>query len=105
MPNPAPASQEGEGSSQPRVLLVDDNPEILRLVAALLTPACLVVGTLTNGVEGLRVVRTLNPDVVVLDVSMPDITGFEVARRLRDDGCAVAIVFLSMHDDEDLIQA
>jgi len=90
---------------QPRVLLVDDNEEILDRAAAVLTRSCVVVGTATNGPAAIESVRALRPDVVVLDISMPGMSGLEVAGRLRRAGSTVAIVFLTIHDDEELVRA
>ena len=47
----------------------------------------------------------MQPDVIVLDISMPGMTGFEVASRLRKAGSKAAVVFLTVHDDEDFMQA
>jgi DNA-binding NarL/FixJ family response regulator len=53
----------------------------------------------------LEAVRTLQPDVVVLDISLTSMTGFELAQSLQADGPAVALVFLSAYEEEDLIEA
>src|SRR3954451_3764686 len=90
---------------QPRVLLVDDNPEILDRAAAILTPACVIVGAVKDGTSALGAVAALRPDVVVLDISMPGMNGLEVAGHLRRAGSTVAIVFLTIHDDVELVQA
>jgi DNA-binding NarL/FixJ family response regulator len=92
-------------TDQARVLLVDDNQEILDRAAAILSPACTIVGAVQNGAAALESVRALSPDVVVLDISMPGMTGFEVAGRLRRAGSKVPIVFLTIHDDEELVEA
>src|SRR5262245_48108494 len=89
----------------PRVLLVDDNEEILDRAAAVLTHSCLVVGTATNGPAAIESVGALRPDVIVLDISMPGMSGLEVAGRLRRAGSTVPIVFLTIHDDEELVRA
>src|SRR5262245_5541767 len=57
-----------------------------------------IVGQAGNGVEALDTIRRLNPDVVFLDVQMPGLTGFEVARRLLDDGPEAHIVFVTAYD-------
>ena len=69
----------------PRVLLVDDNEAILARARAVLARACVVVGTATDGESALRAASALLPDVIVLDISMPDTTGFEVAAKLRQE--------------------
>lgn len=67
----------------PRVLIVDDDPGLLKLVQRALTPKGYEVLTATTGTEGLNQVQAEKPDIVVLDKVMPDIEGFEIARRLR----------------------
>jgi DNA-binding NarL/FixJ family response regulator len=89
----------------PRVLLVDDNEIILERAGATLSPACDIVGAVKDGAAALEAVRVLHPDVIVLDISMPGMSGLEVAGRLRRAGSTVPIVFLTIHDDEALVQA
>ena len=92
-------------TDQARVLLVDDNEEILERAAAILSRACTVVGTVSDGRIALESVRALRPDVIVLDISMPGMSGLEVAAHLRRAGSSVPIVFLTIHDDEELVRA
>jgi DNA-binding NarL/FixJ family response regulator len=89
----------------PRVLLVDDNQEILDRAAAILSRDCTIVGAVKDGPAAIDATVTLRPDLVVLDLSMPGMNGFEVAGRLRAIGCAAPIVFLSVHGDADFVQA
>ena len=88
-----------------RVLLVDDSEAMLARSAAALKRCCAVVGSATDGLAALEAARTLKPDVIVLDVSMPGMNGLEVTARLREAGCTAAVVFLTVHDDEDIILA
>ena len=92
-------------SARPRVLLVDDNQAILSRAAAILSDACVVLGSVTNGEAALGAVDALKPDVIVLDVSLPGMSGIDVAIRLRSSGSSVAVVFLTVHHDEDFVQA
>jgi two-component system nitrate/nitrite response regulator NarL len=92
-------------SETPRILLVDDNEAMLARSAAVLSPYCIVVGTARNGRVALEAARTLQPDVIVLDISMPGMSGIELASRLRASGSKAALVFLTVHDDEELILA
>ncbi len=88
-----------------RVLLVDDSELMLTCATAALTPGCTVVGAIKDGRQALEAARTLRPDVIVLDISMPGMTGLEVASRLRAEGSTAAVVFLTVHEDEDFVLA
>lgn len=90
-------------SERPRVLLVDDNDEILALARLVLAPTCLVVGTAKDGPSALQAAEALRPDVIVLDISLPHMTGFEVAAKLHHSGSTTALVFLSLHAEEDFV--
>ena len=83
-----------------RVLLVDDNDAVLDRASEVLAPACVIAGRVHGGNAALKAAETLRPDVIVLDISMPDMTGLEVAGRLRDAGSTAALVFLTAHNDE-----
>jgi DNA-binding NarL/FixJ family response regulator len=89
----------------PRVLLVDDNPAMLARVTTLLKPFCVVVGAVQDGTAALEAARQLRPDVIVLDISMPDMCGLDVAKQLRASGSTAEIVFLTVHDDDEFVQA
>ncbi len=84
-----------------RVLLADDHEAMLDRVAGLLATECNVVGTVTDGQQALEAARELKPDVLVLDISMPVMNGIETARRLKETGVEICIVFLTVHDDPD----
>ena len=90
---------------QPWVLLVDDNESVLAQAAATLSSACVVVGAVKSGKAALESVDRLHPDVIVLDISMPGMSGLEVAARLRRAGSTIPLVFLTIHDDEELVRA
>jgi len=93
-------------SSEPtRVLIVDDNEAMVARAAAALRRCCLVVGSAPDGRAAIEAAQTLKPDVIVLDISMPGMSGFEVATRLREVGSPAAVVFLTVHDEEDIIEA
>jgi two-component system OmpR family response regulator len=81
-----------------RLLVVDDEPNILELLSASLRFAGFEVATAADGDEALRVARSFQPDLVVLDVMMPGIDGFTVVRRLRSEGRYVPVLFLTARD-------
>jgi DNA-binding NarL/FixJ family response regulator len=87
------------------VLLVDDNEAMLTRVAAVLAPGCDVVGAVKDGPAALQAVRTLGPDVIVLDISMPGMSGLDIALRLRRAGSKAAIVFLTVHEGDEFVHA
>jgi len=68
-----------------KVLVVDDDPNIVAVVAAILCGEGFQVLEATSGKQGLELARTASPDIVLLDIMMPEIGGFEVYRRLRLD--------------------
>ena len=81
-----------------KLLLVDDNTAILDSLAEMLASDFLIVGRLSNGAEVSQQAKDLVPDVIVLDVSLEDMNGFDVASELRDLGCPAKVVFLSYHE-------
>jgi DNA-binding NarL/FixJ family response regulator len=88
-----------------RVLIVDDNDAMLARATAALTNCCDVVGQARDGREALAAAETLHPDVIVLDISMPGMSGFEVAEHLRETGSKAALVFLTVHVGDDFVGA
>lgn len=91
--------------TQTRVLLADDNTAILAHVKAMLCPDFEVVGAFPEGDSVLSEYDRLQPDVVILDISMGRISGIDVARRLRDAGRQAKIVFLTVHEDQEFVSA
>ncbi|MCW2613446.1 MAG: two component transcriptional regulator, winged helix family [Frankiales bacterium] len=88
-----------------RLLVVDDEPNILELLSVSLRFAGFEVATATNGVDALARARDFSPELVVMDVMMPGLDGFEVARQLRSSGDQVPVVFLTAKDaTEDRVQ-
>jgi pilus assembly protein CpaE len=69
----------------PRVLIIDDEPVYHKMVSLALTPLGYVVDSASNGMEGLKSAQAIQPDLIICDVNMPDINGYEVAKRLRRD--------------------
>lgn len=83
---------------KPRLLVVDDELDIVELLASGLRYAGFDVTTATGGRQAMIEARRFHPDLIVLDVMMPDIDGFEVGRWLRGEGCKTPILFLTARD-------
>jgi DNA-binding NarL/FixJ family response regulator len=84
-----------------RILVVDDQPTVrqgLRMRLALETD-CLVVGEAGTGSAALQLVRSVKPDVILMDVEMPDMDGVEAAEKVRAIAPDSAVVILTIHDD------
>ncbi len=82
----------------PQVLVVDDEPNIRELVQVALKFHGCAVSTAANGADALRLAESSRPDLIVLDVVLPDLDGFEVCRRLRARGNEVPVIFLTARD-------
>jgi two-component system OmpR family response regulator len=85
--------------ASPRLLVVDDEPSIRDLLSASLRFAGYDVVTAADGSSALTQAEKHRPDLVVLDVMMPDMDGFEVTRKLRERGRDVPVLFLTARDD------
>lgn len=88
-----------------RVLIADDNPAVLEAVKHMLQDDFQVVAAVEDGSAVVTQVTELKPDVVVLDISMGEMNGFEVTRELKAELCPSKIVFLSVHEGLDIIRA
>jgi DNA-binding NarL/FixJ family response regulator len=82
--------------SRKRVLLADDHAAMLEEVRALLDDEYEVVGAVENGQKLVDAASTLKPDVIVSDISMPVMNGFEAAAKIREMGLAARIIFLTV---------
>lgn len=90
---------------KPRILIVDDHEIVREGIRTLLSRSGTdweVCGEASNGIDGLEAIKRLKPEVVILDITMPGISGLEVARRLTKLGLATRILMFTMHDSEML---
>ncbi len=88
-----------------RLLVADDNPRVCEQVAILLTEEFEVVAYAPTGREAIEAAMRCTPDLLVLDISMPVMSGLRAAQQLRDKGCRFPVVFLTVHEDEEYLQA
>ncbi|OCK62077.1 response regulator transcription factor [Bradyrhizobium sp. LMTR 3] len=88
-----------------RIALVDDHPVVLAGIRALLqgVPEVELVGEANTGTTGLKAICECSPDIAVIDLSLPDISGLELARRLSKRCPAVKIIALTVHEDRAYI--
>ena len=94
------ASSPGATQAEARLLVVEDDPNILELLSASLRFAGFAVDAATTGAEAVTAGREAKPDLIVLDVMLPDYDGFEVIKRLRESGVRVPVVFLTARDGD-----
>jgi len=84
-----------------RIVLADDHPIVLTGLRNLIEaqPDFAVVGEVTSGLEALKVIRDTRPDVVIVDISMPGMSGIVLARRLTEELREIKVLVLTLHED------
>jgi len=87
------------------VLLADDHSVMLDRVGVLLNPSFEVVGAVPNGQEMISAGIHLDPDVIVADITMPELSGIEAAQQLREAGFRAKFVFLTIHIEHEFVDA
>ena len=100
-----PVENRGDQLPRARILLADDHAAILDHVSDMLKVDYEVVGIVADGNSVCSEAKTLKPDLIVLDISMGECSGIEIARRLQEQGYAGEIVFLTVHEDPDFVSA
>jgi DNA-binding NarL/FixJ family response regulator len=88
---------------KPRLLLADDHTLLLEGIRMLLQPEFDLVGSVEDGQALLVAAKTLKPDVILLDISMPRLNGIDAARRLRKLLPSARLIFVTMHADADYV--
>ena len=91
--------------NRPRLLLADDNRLLMERVAQLLSTSFRVVDVAYDGQELVEKALRLIPDVIVVDISMPILSGIEAVQQLREAGLAAKIVFLTVHSESEFVDA
>src|SRR5438094_10549837 len=94
----APAANTAPAADAVRVLVVDDEPAIADLVGTALRDEGFDVATAGSGRDVLTMVASFRPDLIVLDIMLPDLDGFEVQRRLSDRGPRIPVLVLTAPD-------
>ena len=88
-----------------RVLIAEQNPAIRRTLSDLLREQYDVVAEVADGKLACNRVAEAEPDIILLGVSLAGMTGFEIARRLRQSGCPAKIILVSLHESQDMVRA
>ena len=88
-----------------RLLLADDHKEMRNIVVHLLEREFEILSTVADGRSFLEAASKLKPDVCLLDISMPIMNGIEAAIQLKERGSTAKVIFLTIHEDQDFIQA
>jgi DNA-binding NarL/FixJ family response regulator len=86
-----------------KILLADDHTMFAQGLVSLLQEDCELLETVTDGKALVEAARRLNPDVIVVDISMPLLNGFDAVRQLKKEGSTAKIIFLTMHGDSSLV--
>lgn len=99
-------SKEGVFITKIRIVLADDHAVLRSGLKSLLNsdPQFEVIGEAENGIEAIRLVETLTPDVLILDLSMPDMNGMDCIKEIRSRGLTCPILVLTMYDEEEYIK-
>ena len=88
-----------------RVMLADDHEAVLARVRVVLGEEFEIVGLVMNGNDAVTEVQRLDPDVLVIDISMPGLNGLQTASRLQSRHTRTKVVFLTVHEDQDFVDA
>jgi DNA-binding NarL/FixJ family response regulator len=101
----SPLSDIPQGPSRPTIVVADDHQRVLESVSRLLEDDFQVLAAVTDGRQAVDAVSRLDPDAVVLDITMPELDGFRAAEALRRAGSRSRVVFLTLHDAEEFVEA
>src|SRR5712692_6726585 len=98
-----PSGEMTAPRASPGVLIVDDEPETCVLLRAMLEEEGIdVLGTAFGGLDGVAMAEALVPDVVLMDLRMPDIDGVEATRQIKASRPDTQVIFLTFYEDPDL---
>ena len=89
---------------RPRVLIAEDHPGVAKAVCRMLSLDCDIVGNVSDGSAVLEAAQRLQPDVIVVDLNLPHVHGFEVCRQIKHDNPDARVVVFSAMNDPDIRQ-
>jgi len=92
-------------STRPRVLLADDYPDIVKAVSRLLALDCEIVGSVADGSALLETAQRLQPDVIVLDVNIPNLNAVQACREITRANPDIKVIMFTVLDDPNAMQA
>ena len=90
--------------TRPRVLLADDYPDMVKAVSRLLANDCDVVGSVADGSELLEAAERLQPDVIVLDLNLPNVDGLDACRQITQAFPEIRVILFTAMSDADVSQ-
>src|ERR671936_3100183 len=100
-----PSRRKRQGGPMIKILVVEDDPDMLDLTAYVLRRERFVVAEAADGAQAVRRWQTDQPDLVVLDLGLPGLDGFEVLRKIREDGTTPVLIVTGRRDARDILRA
>lgn len=104
LPSRVPASGALAPVSRPRVVIAEDFVLIQENLRQVLQPECEVVAAVEDGEAALEAVATYGPDILLIDVSLPGLSGFAVAEKLQEAHATVGVIFVTAHSERDYVE-
>lgn len=104
-PDPPSRLARGITLNRPRILLADDEPDFLAVTARLLQPEFGIVQSVGDGQQVVDLAPRLDPDLLILDISMPVLSGLDAARAVQAAGGRAKVIFLTVHRDPEFVDA
>jgi DNA-binding NarL/FixJ family response regulator len=86
-----------------RIVVADDNEDMLELLKDILEPEFEVIATVRDGLDLLQAVKNFKPDVVITDISMPEMSGIEATRKIAEENLKAKIIILTVHTDRKIV--
>ncbi len=91
-------------SNRKKIALADDHEEMREILKEILEPEFEIVAAVQNGPELLKAVKNLQPDVIIVDINMPEMSGFEVTKRILNEDIEARIILLSAHKERIIVE-